>query len=316
MNKACESVVLVTGSSGYVASDLVPRLRRNHKVVGLDLSPSSNTDFVFDIADRETFLSLKKQKLSRLTVINLAAARFDFGASAADYFKLNVDCHRRFLACLDDLKITHFIHVSSVASLDGREVEYTEYLECDNAYRATKYLQEKEIQNWCEAKDVRLTIVYPSAIFSDNARSDTNIGKLQSVSKFIPFIPKIEVVKSLTYLPFFSQFIVDSVEGDIAEGKFLTIEKPSIFVSSMIKIIAGRPIWEINVPFFPFLLKWVANFLYVIGFFGKFDLKLTPNRVTKLFTDTSYSHIDLVGIDTTTYNSRNTQQLSEVLAKL
>ena len=217
---------------------------------------------------------------------------------------------------MDDLKVTHFIHVSSVASLDGREIEYAEHLECDNAYRATKYLQEKEIRNWCNNREIGLTVVYPSAIFSDYARADTNIGKLQSVSKFIPFIPKIEVVKSLTHLPFLSQFIVDSVEGDVTEGSYLTIEKPLMFVSSMIQIIAGRPICEIKVPFLPFLLKWFANFLYVIGFFGKFDLKLTPNRVTKLFTDTSYSHIDLVGIDTTKYNSRNTQQLTEVLATL
>ena len=63
MNKACERVVVVTGSSGYVASDLVPRLRRNHKVVGLDLSPSSNTDFVFDIADREPLFFLRSKNL-------------------------------------------------------------------------------------------------------------------------------------------------------------------------------------------------------------------------------------------------------------
>lgn len=316
MNEAFDSTILVTGSSGYVASDLIVRLKRSHTVLGLDLLPSSNTDLVFDIADTEALICLRKKNLRRLTVINLAAARFDFGVTARDYFKLNVECHRRFLACLGNITVTHFIHISSVASLDGRGIEYTEHLECDDAYRATKYLQEKEIQKWCETKGVKLTIVYPSAIFSDNARSDTNIGKLQSVSKFMPLIPKIEVVKSLTYLPFFSQFITDLAQGDIADGRFLAIEDPSLTVSSLVKIMAGRPTFEIFIPFLPYALKWLAKLLYVVGFFGKFDLKLTPNRVTKLFSDTSYKNIDFKGIDTTTYASRSSEKLPEILTRL
>lgn len=63
---------------------------------------------------------------------------------------------------------------------------------------------------WCDINNIELTILYPSAIFSNDIRSDTNIGKLQSISQYIPFIPKIDNFKSLTYLPKFSQFIFDS----------------------------------------------------------------------------------------------------------
>ena len=148
---------------------------------------------------------------------------------------------------LGSISLHRFIHVSSVAALDGRKISYSDNLDCDNAYRATKYLQEVMIQKWCNEHDVPLTILYPSAIFSDDQRSDTNIGKLQSVSQFAPLVPKIEVVKSLTYLPFLSQFIIDSVVGEIPEGKYLTIEKPLLTVSKMIQVISGRSIKLVNI---------------------------------------------------------------------
>ena len=199
--------------------------------------------------------------------------------------------------------------------MDGRSIPYSEKLNCDDAYRSTKYLQEVMIQKWCDEHNVALTILYPSAIFSDDPRSDTNIGKLQSVSKFTPLIPKIEVIKSLTYLPFFSKFIIDSVAGKIPSGKYLTIEQPSLTVSKMIQVISGRSIKLVHIPFFSGILKITANFLYVLGFFGRIDLKLTPNRVVKLFSDTSYSNVDSMDIDTETYASRNCEELPEILAK-
>ena len=81
------------------------------------------------------------------------------------------------------------------------------------------------------------------------------------------------------------------------------------------EVISGRSIRLVNIPFFLGILKIIANFLYVLGFFGRIDLKLTPNRVVKLFSDTSYSHVDSMDIDTETYASRNCEELPEILAK-
>ena len=282
-------------------------------VMGIDILAGAYTDITDYICN--VGAELKEINDGSLSVVNLAAARFDFGAKARDYYDRNVTDHVGFLRQLESVQVDIFVHVSSVAAYDGRNIPYSDNLNCDDAYRATKYLQEVTIQKWCDEHDVPLTILYPSAIFSDDPRSDTNIGKLQSVSKFIPFIPKIEVIKSLTYLPFFSKFIIDSVAGEIPTGKYLTIEKPSLTVSKMIQVISGRSIKLVYIPFFSVILKFVANFLYVLGFFGRVDLRLTPNRVVKLFSDTSYSHVDSEDIDTETYAARNCEQLPEILAK-
>lgn len=305
--------IVVTGSSGYVASDLIPRLKQSHEVFGVDLCSSENTDILANIGSQEFSEFIDNLFHEKAIVINLAAARFDFGATAADYYGLNVSCHERLLNSLKNLNIKKFIHVSSVASLEGKCIDYSDQLNCDDAYRSTKYLQEILVQKWCGDRGIELHILYPSAIFSSESRADTNIGKLQSVSKYIPFIPKIDAVKSLTYLPNFSRFIIDSIFNEIASGKYLTIEKPSLTVSKMIQVISGRSIKLVRIPFLSIILKILANSLYVLGFFGRIDLKLTPNRVVKLFSDTSYNNVNCEDIDKETYASRNCKQLSEIL---
>lgn len=307
-------MIFVTGSSGFVASALVPWLRKTDKVIGIDLKPSDLTDWVMDISSIDFSVELAKFSDQEISIVNLAAARFDFGAEADDYNRLNVLAHSEFLESLESISINKFIHISSVASIDGSRISYSRELDCDDAYRSTKFRQEKIIRDWCAKKDIELVVLYPSAIFSDDSRSDTNIGKLQSISKFIPFIPKIDVAKSLTYLPNLSRFITDSVVNEIPPGNYLTIEKPTLTVSRMIQIISGRSIKLVHIPFLPIILKILANSLYVLGFFGRIDLKLTPNRVVKLFRDTSYSNVNCKDIDTETYVSRNYKQLSEILA--
>ena len=315
MSVSNQRTVLVTGSSGYVGSYLVPTLSAmGISPVGVDLRPDSNTTYVGDISDGNFRSQLSCG--NGVSIVNLAAARFDFGARAEEYYKLNVECHEKFLLSLTGIRVETFVHVSSVAALDGRYIPFSERLGCDDAYRSTKYLQEVMIQKWCDEHDVDLTILYPSAIFSDDPRSDTNIGKLQSISKYIPFIPKIRVTKSLTYLPIFTQFITDAVTGEIPSGKYLTIEQPSLTVSKILQIISGRSIKVIRIPLFSVFLRGLACVLYVLGFFGRIDLKLTPNRVVKLFSDTSYDQVGYDDIDKCAYASRSGQKLPEILEEI
>ena len=310
------SAILITGSSGYVASDLIPRIKENWTVKGLDLRPSKNTDFIGDIAGKKTQLFLKNFDCDQLIVVNLAAARFDFGKTAEEYYQLNVVCHQNFLDALDVCKVAKFIHVSSVASLDGRHIQYSQELDCDDAYRSTKFLQEQLIQNWCKLNGVELAIVYPSAIFSRDARSDTNIGKLQYMSRFLPVIPRIDVVKSLTYLPHFSTFIVKLISGRLGSGKYLAIERPSLTVSRVIQVLSGRPVYILHFPFLEVIVKSVAKVLYFIGGFGQVDLGLTPNRVAKLFSDTSYSDLSDDDINLQAYGAESSSSLTELLLEV
>ncbi|MDB2604762.1 NAD(P)-dependent oxidoreductase, partial [Gammaproteobacteria bacterium] len=212
-----EKKILLTGASGYIASDLIYRLN-SFQIIGVDLINSENVLCHEDIASKRFKTHIEKYKNTEFIVINLAAARFDFGATADQYYKLNVECHEKFLENISDLPVSKFIHISSVAAIDGSKIVFSSDLSCDDAYRSTKSLQEKCIQKWCKSNKIELYIMYPSAVFSPEQRKDTNIGKLQKISQYVPFIPSIKVKKSLTFLPDFSNFIKGSVYGKIKAG--------------------------------------------------------------------------------------------------
>jgi nucleoside-diphosphate-sugar epimerase len=290
--------LIITGSSGYVGSFLLPLLKRRFDVTAIDMVQGEYTDVVSDIAADNL-----RDKLSSdedFVVIHCAAARFDYGISANVYFDENVSKTKAFLKTLTALNISQFIHVSSVAAIDGEAIDYNDGLDCDNAYRATKYLQQCEVIDWCRHNKVPWDVVMPSAIYDNAPRSDTNIGKLQMITRFFPVLPKIEVKKSLTYLPKFCAFIEQRI-GAPRGACFLTIEKPVGTVTQIMRDQAGRKIWSIHVPglkFGLFLLSWL---LLGLAALLRREPMLTPSRVTKLFSDTSYATYD-GDIDRTTYD--------------
>ena len=120
--------VLVTGSSGYVASDLVPRLKDEINVFCVDQHFSNYSDLEARIESSEFKNCMDQFIEEEIIIVNLAAARFDFGVTAMDYYKLNVECHDFFTKALSNLNVRKFIHVSSVAALDGRSIPYSEKL--------------------------------------------------------------------------------------------------------------------------------------------------------------------------------------------
>lgn len=277
--------IIITGSSGYVGAHLIPILRKVHNLICIDLIESRFTDIVGNIAEKKNFEKLDTD-LSYI-IINLAAARFDFNITANRYYDKNVINHKSFLSNISNLKIEKFIHISSVASFDGEQIEYKNSLTCDNAYRATKYLQAKIIMDWCKLKKINFVELIPSAIYDDKPRKDTNIGKLQSYAKIIPFIPKISVKKSLTYMQNFVDFIA-SLITDQRTGSFLTIEQPVNTVTEIIELNTKTKLIPIKIPFLKLILFLFSYLFLIVWKITKIDLKLYPNRVTKLFKDTSY----------------------------
>ena len=282
--------VIVTGSSGYVGSHIIDILKKNYDLLCIDKEPSIYTDIVADIADHtlESSLDLNEEYI----LVNLAACRTDHDVTAKEYFESNVRKHEIFLEMLSRFKLLHFIHMSSVAAIDGASMEFDDGLNEDDAYRATKFLQSELIQRWCKKKKIPLTELLPSAIYHDAERRDTNIGKLQNIARYLPMIPKIENKKSLTYLPKlceFTRFIISSR----MEGRFITIEMPVQTVTEIIKrqIESNKP----TIKFFG-LQQILLVISYIAIFISKlinFEPRLTPNRVKKLFSDTSYLHSNL-----------------------
>lgn len=298
MKSTVKKNIIVTGSSGYVASHLLPILVTAHNLICIDTEESKYTNIVGNIAKKKNFLKLNKD--IKYVIVNLASARNDFNITAESYYDQNVINHNDFLCNLNNLKIEKFIHISSVAAFDGEQIQYSSSLKCDDAYRATKYLQGRLIKDWCKSKKIRFVELLPSAIYDDEPRKDTNIGKLQSFAKFIPFIPKISVRKSLTYMNNFVNFIA-SLIIDQRTGSFLTIEQPVNTVTEIIELNTKTKLIPIKIPFLKQILFLFSYLFLAVWKITKIDVKLYPNRVTKLFKDTSYDGVKK--IDRTSYQA-------------
>lgn len=290
--------LLITGSSGYVGSFLLPLLKQRFDVTAVDMLDGEHTDIVSDIAAYDLREKLNKEE--EYIVIHCAAARFDHGINAEVYFEENVTKAKAFLNTLEAFNIIQFIHISSVAAIDGEQIAYHDALNCDDAYRATKYLQQCEIIDWCKQNNIPWDVVMPSAIYDNCPRSDTNIGKLQAITRLFPVLPKIDVKKSLTYLPKLCSFIEQRIGGPRSTC-YLTIEEPVRTVTETMRVQAGHKVWMVHVPGLKSVLFLLSSVSLALSVLTRKTPILTPSRVVKLYSDTSYA-TRTEGIDRETYN--------------
>jgi hypothetical protein len=112
-------------------------------------------------------------------------------------------------------------------------------------------------------------------------------------------------------LPNLAEFIVDFLLKKIPSGSYLAIEKPALSVSTIIQIISGRRLPVVRISWFRKILH--AASLYLLGGFGKLDLKLTPNRVVTLISDTPYSYLGREQADLDTYSNQTKDRRPDIL---
>lgn len=276
--------IIVTGSSGFVGKCFCNLLSDKHNLLAFDIVGDSNTNYNFDVSTFD-FMSNLNCEIS-YNIVNLFSLKSDFLNKPDDYYKINVEKTIKFLDKLNNLKINHFIHISSVASFDGKNITYNKSLSLDDSYRSTKYLQEKEIINWAKSNNINLTIIYPSAISNNQSMLSSNIGKLFAFVQKLNIFIDIPVTKSTTDLYSLVRFINTSLHQK-KYGKYLTLNWPIKTVTQICTSISND-IFILKIPFIKHLLYFVACVLEGLFFFLKKDPLLTRNRVTKLFSDTSY----------------------------
>tara|TARA_B100000609_G_C17205011_1_gene430433 strand:+ start:226 stop:1170 length:945 start_codon:yes stop_codon:yes gene_type:complete len=287
--------LLITGSSGYLGREIISDSRiKKFEIITLDKNKVSNPDIHVDLNSQklEDILSRTLDLEVNYSILNLAAARTDY-ASNETYFLENIKATENFLSVLDSMKVyvKKFIHLSSVAIFEGLQLMEEEVcfdeLSSDNCYQYSKATQERIITKWAEKNNIELTIIRPSAIFSKNQPSNTNIGKLIFFTKYSPIIFMSPVKKSLTYIKNLTDNIFESLTSN-NHGIMLAIEKPVTSLYEIQKMILERkkfPSFKIFLNK-KILLKISTIYSKVFSLFFS-DPVFTPNRVEKFFKDTA-----------------------------
>jgi nucleoside-diphosphate-sugar epimerase len=235
------------------------------------------------------------------TIVHLAAARSD-DFSEKTYVIDTLRATETFIAKLDPKKIKLFIHIGSVAAIDGQVLEQKGItITCsDDWYRLSKYQQQKIIESWAIKNNIPLVILAPSAIYdSDASKNSTNIGRLEKVVNFLKVVPEINVLKSLTSMTEFVStiryFIDENTQTSNQQSmeliqRYLVLDNPVMTVTDICKKKFKAKL-VIKIPKLQVLLLFFAGLIRLIGLERK--IPLSKERVIKLYKPTDYK--DVVG---------------------
>ena len=152
-------VILVTGSSGFIANSLIPKLKKiGYDVIGLDRKPGENTDLIQDIS--------KKFKINKPieTIIHLAARLEHERCSKKEFFSTNVDGTKNLLNIAEENN-SYFIHTSTTAVFGSPSCPIKETTSiCTNGhYAESKWQSEKLFKD----TNIRYTIIRSTAILGE-----------------------------------------------------------------------------------------------------------------------------------------------------
>lgn len=176
--------ILVTGSSGYIGSQLAVRLQEEgHNVVGVDReaegAPEALHRFVHgDLADPD----VRARALEGVdAIMHLAAAKDDWGIDDDTFFFENLEVTERLIEDARERDIHDWVFYSSVAAIGSGDKPRTEDspLRPDGAYGASKAEAETLFQDYAEeVPELSCVIIRPSVVFGPEHFSYTNVHRL------------------------------------------------------------------------------------------------------------------------------------------
>ncbi len=295
--------IFITGSCGYIGKALFPELH----TVNLFSLDRNYDNFIFQhsrrfFCDDLNDLSLEaKDCLANFSgsIVHLAAARSD-DFSEQTYELDNLKATKSFIQNLNPEKIKLFIHIGSVAAIDGEILERKgSAITCaDDRYRITKYQQQQIIESWAITNNVPLVILAPSAIYDGNAKKNsTNIGRLEKAVAFFKIVPEINVLKSLTSMSNLIsaiKYFVDSRKSDNNPKnldlvhRYIVLDKPIMTITEICKK-KFKASFVIKIPKLRSLLLLIASLIDFLGLQKK--IPLSKDRVVKLYKPTDYNNI-------------------------
>lgn len=163
---------LVTGSSGYLGSEIVKKLHKaGQEVIGIDIIEDIEISkkcnfFKVDISNYEEILKIPD--LKKVKFIHHNAAKVPLTRSVVDFYKSNVDGTISILKICNKFNILHLSHMSSSAIFGSPDkqnnIDYSKY-NPTGEYGHSKYLAELEVLKFKEQNLIKsCSIIRPRPI--------------------------------------------------------------------------------------------------------------------------------------------------------
>lgn len=290
--------VLVTGSSGFIGSHLVPFLAEaGFAVTGVDREEPTGGDGL------ERFIHADVRDLDRVrpaleevdTVVHLAAARGDWGIEPAEYFEENVSVTRELLEMGASAGIDRWIFYSSVSaigpSVEGADEEAP--LNPRGPYGRSKAEAEGLFRALCRDRpESRVLLLRPSVVFGPGNPPDTNIFRLVSaiLGRRFVMVGDGSTLKSTSYIENLLAahlFLMERMESGVQT--YIYVDDPVMTTGEIVRVLyrelgKSPPRWRL--PYEPTrtlagALDWIGDRLHV-------DLPITRARIEKFCRGTNF----------------------------
>lgn len=251
--------LLVTGGTGFVGLNLIPRLDFCEKVLCVVRKTSKvpilrQKNVEFQSAGLDDKKALEKAMKGVDVVVHMAA--LIFSKNIEEQRKVNVEGTRNIIEACKKAKVKKLVYVSSVAVLYGKD-------RSNYGYSLTK----KEAEGIVMEAEFNSIILRPSLIYGKGSR----LMRIISIARCFPIIPlpKFMLEKRLEQ-PVFIGDVVDAIIASIKTNKL--IKNHPYFIAcpgtmSVSQIIDKTTIW----PFKPLKLNIPAH---IVRFFARIYQKM------------------------------------------
>lgn len=160
--------LLFTGATGFLGTNVLPLLKKNYDVETLALDENAN--YNVNLVTDEVFLNKKYD-----VVLHAAGKAHVIPRTESEiklFYDINVEGTKKVCAALETVGVPKsFVFISTVAVYGcdiGEMISEEHPLDGDSPYSKSKIMAEQFLQDWCEKKNVVLTILRPSLIAGKN----------------------------------------------------------------------------------------------------------------------------------------------------
>ena len=286
--------ILITGGSGFVGSNLISSLRKDHKIKSLDKKHSSWHQDLTEIIDITDKNKLDNLNFKANTLIHLAAEHRDDIYPRSLYYDVNVDGTQNIIDYSIKNNINQIIFFSSVAVYGFAKIGTDENgaINPFNDYGKSKWKAEKKLNDWYDKdpSNRSLIIVRPTVIFGPRNRGNFfNLLNQINSNKFL-MIGRGNNKKSLAYINNIVDFV--SFAFSLGNGRHLFnyVDKPESDMNSIVNTIykcldKNKP--KIRIPYLFGLM--VAKLIDIIALITRKKFSISSIRIKKFCSDTSFN---------------------------
>lgn len=284
-------MILVTGATGIVGSQIVRDLIQNKYTVRAIFRATSDTSWLSDIHDSIEWAEADILDLPSLEtafegvshVVHCAAVVSFDNSNDQLMNRVNVEGTKNLLALSEKYKIKKFVHISSVAAL-GRSsnnsliTEEAKWVQSslNTAYAISKYQSELEVWR-AQEEGLPVVILNPSVVIGPGPWTNSSLNLFKHVKDGSPFYPigSVNCVDVRDVSEAALKLVANEVEGErfILNGEMITYKS---FFGLVAKAMNKKaPSIKIN----PSLAIFVASLLKIVRALTGFKTNITREAV-------------------------------------